>query len=51
MLSDFTSTDTYSGRDISGLLRNLDPVHDFALIWSSGAILGGLVGLALWLTV
>jgi hypothetical protein len=50
MLSDFTSTDTHSGHDISGLLRNLDPVDDFALVWAAGAFLGGLIGLALWLT-
>ncbi len=49
MLSDITSTDPSSGHDLRGFLRNLDPMHDFVLVWSAGAVVGGVIALALWL--
>jgi hypothetical protein len=49
MFSDFNLTDPHSGHGFSLFLRNLDPINDFALVWSAGALLGALVGLGLWL--
>lgn len=49
MFSEIASSDPHSGHDIRALLRNLHPVDDFVLVWSAGALMGGLVALALWL--
>ncbi|MDB5365639.1 MAG: hypothetical protein JWM77_1566 [Rhodospirillales bacterium] len=49
MFSDLNLTDPHSAHGLSGFLRTLDPVNDFALVWTAGALLGALVGLGLWL--